>query len=226
MLGNHDEPRIATRIGPDMARLAMLLLLTLRGTPTMYYGDELGMQDVQIGPDKVQDPWEKLTPGLGLGRDPERTPMQWDATPNAGFTGPGVMPWLPVSETFQRENVAAQLAEPGSMLNFTRRLIELRQGHPALHSGSYRAVNGVPVGCFVYLREDGDERFLALLNFSDEAVTVELPGWGEGLVVLSTGPDDLQEKITRLEKVKLSPAEGLLVKLAAAPIGNTIPSHR
>ncbi len=79
VLGNHDQPRIASRVGAAQARVAAMLLLTLRGTPTLYYGDELGMQDVPIPPRPVQDPWEKNEPGLGLGRDPERTPMQWDA---------------------------------------------------------------------------------------------------------------------------------------------------
>src|SRR5439155_849947 len=78
VLGNHDESRVASRIGAVAARSAMLLLLTLRGTPTLYYGDELGMEDVQVPPELVQDPWGKNVPGLGLGRDPERTPMLWD----------------------------------------------------------------------------------------------------------------------------------------------------
>ncbi len=143
-----------------------------------------------------------------------QAPMQWDASPNAGFTGPNVTPWLPVSEVFQKENVAAELAEPGSMLNFTRRLLELRQSSPALHSGSYRSVNGLPVSCFGYLRESGGERFLVLLNFSDQAATIELPDWGEGLAALGTGPDGLEEKVIRLDKITLDPPGGLLVKLA------------
>ena len=73
VLSNHDEPRIATRVGPEQARVAMLLLLTLRGTPTLYYGDEIGMHDVEIPPEYIQDPSEKSQPGRGLGRDPERT---------------------------------------------------------------------------------------------------------------------------------------------------------
>ena len=86
VLGNHDNPRIASRIGAAQARVAAMLLLTLRGTPTLYYGDEIGMHNVPIPPDRVQDPFEKNVPGLGLGRDPARTPMQWSAAPNAGFT--------------------------------------------------------------------------------------------------------------------------------------------
>ena len=80
MLGNHDNPRIASRAGEQQVRVAAMLLLTLRGTPTMYYGDEIGMTNVPIPPDRVQDPFEKNVPGMGLGRDPQRTPMQWDAS--------------------------------------------------------------------------------------------------------------------------------------------------
>src|SRR4029079_12034848 len=95
-LGNHDRSRIATRIGPAQARVAAMMLLTLRGTPTMYYGDEIGMRDIPIPPELVQDPWEKNVPGLGLGRDPERTPMQWNGAPNSSFTTG--TPWLPLDE--------------------------------------------------------------------------------------------------------------------------------
>src|ERR671932_343004 len=94
VLGNHDQPRIAARVGPAQARVAAMLLLTLRGTPTMYYGDEIGLGRVEIPPERVQDPWEKNEPGLGFGRDPARTPMQWERGPNAGFTAGE--PWLPL----------------------------------------------------------------------------------------------------------------------------------
>jgi alpha-glucosidase len=114
VLGNHDRHRIASRVGAAQARVAAMLLLTLRGTPTLYYGDELGMADVPIPPERVQDPWEINVPGLGLGRDPERTPMQWSAEPNAGFTDR--TPWLPLAADYASVNVEAQRAEPGSML--------------------------------------------------------------------------------------------------------------
>ncbi len=95
VLGNHDQPRLATRLGPDQARVAAMLLLTLRGTPTLYNGDELGMVNGIIPPKLVQDPAEKNQPGIGMGRDPERTPMLWDSSPNAGFTTGH--PWLPIN---------------------------------------------------------------------------------------------------------------------------------
>src|SRR5690606_7702723 len=103
VLGNHDNSRIATRVGKEQARNAAILLLTLRGTPTMYYGDEIGMQDVEISADQVQDPQEKNIPGKGLGRDPERTPMQWDTSENAGFTSG--KPWLPLMDDHKKINV-------------------------------------------------------------------------------------------------------------------------
>ena len=80
VLGNHDRPRVAAKRGQAQARVAAMLLLTLRGTPTLYYGDELGLSDVAIPPDQVQDPRELREPGLGLGRDPVRTPMPWDGS--------------------------------------------------------------------------------------------------------------------------------------------------
>ena len=96
VLGNHDRPRVASRVGHDQARVAAMLLLTLRGTPTLYYGDEIGMRQVAISPDQVRDPFEKNVPDIGVGRDGCRTPMQWDATRYAGFSTSA--PWLPVAD--------------------------------------------------------------------------------------------------------------------------------
>src|SRR5206468_11368472 len=94
VLGNHDRPRIATRVGAAQARVAALLLLTLRGTPTIYMGEELGMTDTPIPPEAVRDSAELREPGKGLGRDPERTPFPWTSGPGAGFTTG--TPWLPI----------------------------------------------------------------------------------------------------------------------------------
>src|SRR5690606_21820962 len=106
VLGNHDKHRLATRIGEDQLRVAAMLLLTLRGTPTIYYGEELGMADVLITHERVQDPLEKNLPGLGLGRDPCRTPMQWSTSRHAGFTEGE--PWLPVAPDYVDKNVDVQ----------------------------------------------------------------------------------------------------------------------
>jgi len=188
VLGNHDEDRVATRVGERAARAAMLLLLTLRGTPTIYYGDELGMPNVPIPVELAQDPWGKNVPGLGLGRDPERTPMQWDAGPNAGFTRPGVRPWLPLSPDAATRNVEVQSRRPDSMLALTRTLLALRRRHPALHRGSYRPVAGAPPGVFAYLREHEGDRVLVLVNFEPRPARVALEGGGRVLASTEPGP--------------------------------------
>jgi alpha-glucosidase len=115
-----------------------MLLLTLRSTPTMYYGDEIGMQQVAIEPDQVRDPFEKNVPGIGVGRDGCRTPMQWDADPHGGFTTG--TPWLPLASNYSRENVANLAADARSILNLYRALIDLRKNVPELVSGNYVSI--------------------------------------------------------------------------------------
>ena len=116
----------------------MLLLLTLRGTPTLYYGDEIGMVDVPVATENSRDPLERREPGRG--RDPERSPMQWDASPNGGFCAPDVAPWLPLAPDAAKVNVAAQADNPDSLLTLTRRLLRLRGKHPVLHAGAFEAL--------------------------------------------------------------------------------------
>jgi len=156
VLGNHDKSRVATRIGVDQARVAAILLLTLRGTPTMYYGDELGMPDVKIPPDRIQDPFEKNVPGQGLGRDPCRTPMQWNGSTNAGFTSG--TPWLPVDDDYPIVNVESQSADPSSILTLYHRLIALRRQHAALAYGDYEPV-AMTGDLLAYIRKLGTQRF-------------------------------------------------------------------
>ena len=134
VLGNHDRPRIATRVGPAQARVAAMLLLTLRGTPTIYNGEEIGMANVAIPPDEIQDPAEKRQPGQGEGRDPERTPLPWDGSPGAGFTTGH--PWLRFAPDHATHNVAAQAGDPSSMLTLYRHLTALRRATPALVEGT------------------------------------------------------------------------------------------
>jgi alpha-glucosidase len=216
VLGNHDEPRVATRLGnAARARLAMLLLLTLRGTPTLYYGDELGMHDVPIPPEQAQDPWGKHVPGLGLGRDPARAPMPWDRTANAGFCRPGVTPWLPLGDEAGVVNVGTQLADPRSTLALTRRLLSLRRASPALAIGSYRPLDsldgpGVPDDCFVYVREAGAERLLVALNFADGDRRVRLPD-ADGEVLVSTCLD--RDGLVGTQTLTLRASEGCVLRL-------------
>ena len=213
VLGNHDNPRIATRIGRAQARVAAMLLLTLRGTPTLYYGEELGMTDVPIPPGQVQDPFEKNVPGKGLGRDPERTPMQWDASPNAGFTTG--RPWLPLAADADVVNVAAQAEDPTSMLTLYRRMITLRRENAALSFGSWRSVEidrDSAASVFAYVRSDGGSSFMVLMNFGPLPQSLSLQGTEAfGKVVLNTHLDREGEAVEKI--IKLRGDEGLIVRL-------------
>jgi alpha-glucosidase len=163
VLGNHDNTRIASRIGLQQARVAAMLLLTLRGTPTIYYGDEIGMQDVAIHPDEVQDPQGLNMPGKFLSRDPARTPMQWDTGKNAGFTQ--VTPWLKVARNFKKVNVQVQQHDEDAMLLLYKRLIDFRQKEPALTIGNYRPAFS-DNKMIAYIREHDNRRLLIVLNLS------------------------------------------------------------
>jgi alpha-glucosidase len=209
VLGNHDQSRIASRVGPDQARVAKMLLLTLRGTPTLYYGDEIGLQDGEIPPHLVKDPQGINSPGHG--RDGARTPMQWDASPNAGFCPEGAEPWLPVSDDFEKNNVAAQKEDPRSMLSLTRELLRLRRGTPALSVGSYEALDGTPADVLAYVRRLDGQGCLVALNFSGEEKDLDLSGVGPGGVVLSTLLD--REGLVEGGVLRLRPNEGCVVEL-------------
>ena len=209
VLGNHDNPRVASRIGPARARAAMVLLLTLRGTPTLYYGDELGLTDVEIPTERVQDPREKTQPGHG--RDPERTPMPWSAELNAGFS-PGE-PWLPLNPDWPKRNVEAERADPDSLLNLTRALLALRRTEPALHSGAWRPLN-TEGEVLAYLREDASSRWAIAINFSGVAVRFTPPA--AGLLELSTRSRQARVDGDHLD---LGPHEAVVLRLdqAGAP---------
>jgi alpha-glucosidase len=210
VLGNHDQHRIATRVGRAQARVANMLLLTMRGTPTCYYGDELAMLDVEIPPEMVQDPQELGKPGLGLGRDPERSPMQWDSSPNAGFTTG--KPWLPVAPDYTLYNVAAEREDPTSMLALFRQLLALRRASPALSVGGYTDVPSDAPDIFSFMREHEGERLLVVLNFSHEARVFSMQsGDGVAEVALSTVPGRGGQ--VDLANVELAADEGVVLRL-------------
>lgn len=211
VLGNHDQHRIASRVGADQARVAAMLLLTLRGTPTVYYGDEIGMHDVCIPTEYVHDPVEHRAPGLGFGRDPERTPMQWDDGLQAGFTT-GV-PWLPIADDYCVVNVAAERDDPLALLTLYRRLIALRREFAALAVGSYREVV-VTDAVLGFVRAADGCRVLVVLNLSHAPQTVVLSeDVARGQVLLSTHLDDVAMSVAGV--VSLRADEGLVVALDA-----------
>jgi glycosidase len=212
VLSNHDVPRHATRydhpeLGEARARLAALLLLSLRGTPFLYYGEELGMRCVRIPQERLRDPLafrlhESLT------RDPERTPMQWDGSPYAGFSS--APPWLPLHEDSARRNVATQRDDAGSLLHLYRALIALRAAHPALSRGEQRTL-AAPRDVFAFERWLGGERFAVALNFADSPAVVSL-GSGAPLYGLHSRAGEALPR--DLARVALGAAEGVVLRLA------------
>jgi len=179
-----------------------MLLLTLRGTPFVYMGDEIGQADGEIPPDQVVDV---------DGRDPERSPMQWDGSPAAGFTTGD--PWLPVGSQAATVNVAAQRDDPASMLSLFRRLIWYRKGSAALRGGDYRSLADTPDGCYAYLRTAGDERLLVALNFTGAPLDYEVEGPARGRLELATDPHRPAGDPVGLHPLRLAPDEGVVVRL-------------
>jgi len=215
VLGNHDQHRVASRIGCDQARVANVLLLTLWGTPTTYYGEEIGMENVEIPLEFVQDPPAVNQPEIAhiVGRDPERTPMQWDTSTNAGFTPEGITPWLPVPEDHVIRNVAIQEDNPTSMLKLYQSLSVLRWSEPALSIGQYASVTVNQDDLYVYKRtaHDGDD-FLMVLNLKDQTHLLDLSKVAErGIIEISTTMQRKGE--VDLGSLDLGPNEGLVIRL-------------
>ncbi len=214
VLGNHDQHRVATRVGAAQARVANMLLLTLRGTPTTYYGEEIGMEDGTVPPEFVQDPPAVNNPDVAhiIGRDPERTPMQWDAGPNAGFTGAEVSPWLPVAENYPILNVAAQEANPTSMLNLYRALTSLRRSESALNMGNYMVIDAGAADIFAYLRAAKTDQFLIVLNFGAHPHTLNLSTVARRAEI-AIASDMKRAGVVDLAALELAGNEGLVLRI-------------
>ncbi|WP_119066411.1 alpha-amylase family glycosyl hydrolase [Aggregatilinea lenta] len=209
VLGSHDKPRLASRFGPQAVRLAAMLLLTLRGTPTLYNGEELGMANGDVPPDRMQDP-QGLNIGPDKSRDPYRTPFQWSAAPYAGFSR--VEPWLPVADGHEAVNAEAQNQDSRSVLNLYRQLIALRRRTPALNGGSYTPILTELEHSFVYLREAEGQRYLVALNFSGEAQTIGASDLGEtGQVLLTTNLESPHD--VTLAAINLGANEGVIIMI-------------
>ncbi|RMF86791.1 MAG: DUF3459 domain-containing protein, partial [Nitrospirae bacterium] len=221
VLSNHDVPRHASRydhpeLGDARARLLAAMLLTLRGTPFLYYGEEIGMRNQVIPAERMQDPLARtLHPALC--RDGERTPMPWTSEPGAGFTRGE--PWLPVGEPPPGGPVDRQREDPTSLLHLYRRLLGLRRRWRCLHAGSFRSLEA-PEGIFAYERRAAGERALVALNFLDTAAEVELRASSvcDGL---STRPD--RPAPPPAGRVRLAPAEGVVLVQASDATGPAAP---
>jgi alpha-glucosidase len=209
VIGSHDAPRIAARIGEPQARVAAMLLLTLRGTPTLYQGDEIGIGEVVIPPDRMRDPQGLRQPGLGIGRDRSRTPMPWDASDNAGFST--VDPWLPLNADWRLRNVAAQDRDASSMLSLYRTLLTLRRTHEALAIGDVSLVDAAEE-VLAYERRHAGDRFLIALNLGDQTRPLTLPE-GVSIVEILASTAWLSNLALRPMDDTLVPNEGLILRL-------------
>jgi alpha-glucosidase len=184
VISNHDIMRSYTRWGDgvhndDIAKVMAAMYLTLRGTPVMYYGEEIGMEN--YGPltkDDVRDPIGRRGWPLEKGRDGERTPMQWSDAANAGFTAG--TPWLPIAPSYKTHNVATETADARSILNFYRRILELRTNEPALRDGEYLALNEQDPNVYAFIRRLKGEAVLVVLNMSGSSQTVKIDLKGAG----------------------------------------------
>jgi alpha-glucosidase len=176
----------------------------LRGTPTMYYGDEIGMTDVSIAPEDAQDPAERNQPGIGLGRDPQRTPMRWDASPLGGFTT--AAPWLPLGDRTDA-NVVTQMADRRSLLSLYRQLLALRRESAPLTLGTLEAVAAVG-DVLRYERSDGRSRLVILLNLGSREQRQPV---SPARLLLSTRPERAGELIDAV--LELGAAEGVILEV-------------
>lgn len=207
--GNHDIGRVANRVGVANARLAAMLHLSVRGTPTIYYGEELGLEKFDVPVDRIQDPSGKDNPKFG--RDGYRAPMPWDDSPQGGFSS--VEPWLPMDELSLSRHVEAQLEDPGSVLNFYRELLRFRNSQPLLQLGDYAPVDAPPP-VFAFTRGDRERGLLVVLNMGDADVTLNLREYWRG----PTGAQVLFSTVFRQDNactdtLVLGPREGLVAQL-------------
>jgi len=211
VLGNHDEPRMATRLGAENTRLAALLLLTLRGTPTLYYGDELGLPEVDVPPEKRLD---LQADGLEKqqNRDGCRTPMPWTDGPSAGFSDadPDDL-WLPLGDDHRARSVEQQTGDPDALLSLYRRLLELRAASPALEVGAYTPITTTPQDVFTFLRSHDDEQLLVALNFADAAQRFLLPSGAHDVPIRLSTEGDRTGEVVELY-LELAPREGVIVE--------------
>jgi len=209
--GNHDQPRLASRIGDDAARSAAVMLMTLPGMVFIYYGEEIGMHDVQIPVEKIQDPAAKSGLARGQGRDPERTPMQWSAAINAGVSD--AEPWLPLPEDYESSNVTSQTADDTSILTLYRRLGLLRRENDSLRVGDITVLDSGHPAVLGYVRTFHGRSCAVFINFVAESVSFVTPV-GLGAQLLSSNLNGSTQPMKVGSEVALRPNEALVFEVA------------
>lgn len=209
VFGNHDATRMATRHTgneeDDRLKVLMALLLTLRGTPYLYYGEEIGMRNISLKRSEILDPPGRKYWPFYKGRDGCRSPMQWNDSTCAGFSS--AQSWLPAHPNYRKRNVEAQEADSNSMLNFTREIIKFRRENPALHRGEFTLLTTHPKDVLAYLRHTPEQKMLVALNFKNRTATLESIPAEKWNLLFSTTRDSFAESKQRLQ---LSPYEVLI----------------
>ncbi len=211
VMSNHDLLRSIDRFPwrasrEEKAKVAAVMLLTLRGTPFIYYGEEIGMHNTYIARRKIQDPLGKRYWPIFSGRDKARTPMQWNPETNSGFTT-GI-PWLPLNRDNRSRNVRMQEGDPASLLNLYRNLIRLRRGSDALQQGSWHPVSNGKQGILAYFRNIESERILVILNFTGRHKRFSIMEHAYGLVLLSTHRS--KDEYSYFQNMEISPFEATI----------------
>lgn len=206
--GNHDQPRLASRLGDAAACSAAVMLLTLPGMAFIYYGEELGMKNVPIPPNMVQDPAALGDPKHGIGRDPQRTPFQWSTAAHAGFSTSKVT-WLPVANDYKLTNVATEKKDPHSFLSLYRLLCHIRNETPALQRGQITVLAASHPDVVAYTSAYKKACYLILINFSNEPAACRVHNISAHTLIVSSDPQ------TKLAEVKdqefaLAPHEAAL----------------
>lgn len=207
VLGNHDRPRLRDRIGTERLKTAALLILTLRGMPFIYYGDEIGMKNAEVRKTEIKDTFALRT-NSKFNRDPERSPMQWNGDTNAGFSM--VTPWIPISSDYKEINVELESKKPESLLNLYKKIINYRNNSKALMYGSYKSLNTKSPDIYSYVREYEGEMVLMMINFSDKTVKEKLPFDSAKIIVNISEPSSKEEVSGEIE---LKPNGGYIFEI-------------
>lgn len=237
-LSNHDQRRHAqrfyspnNRIQAERCRIAAMLLLTARGTPFIYYGEELGMTGTHIPRKELQDPTGKTFYPLPYGRDPERTPMQWNASENAGFTSPQVRPWLRLQKNYKTVNVAVEMTQKDSILHWYKQLLKIRSENPVLQTGGFSFLGNGSNGVIQFARLADTAGYestppsyplhvndmIVLLNCTSfiKKITIPLADTAQNILVarIILGNIRKSEKTCMIPHITLAPYEALLLCL-------------
>jgi alpha-glucosidase len=191
------------------------LVLTLRGTPFLYYGEEIGMRDIKLSFSEILDPPGKKYWPFYKGRDGCRSPMQWNQNSYSGFSN--FKPWLPVHPNYLQRNVEKQQHDPASLLNFYKKLIKLRRAIPALQNGSFKLIPGLPSPVLSYIRELDNKRVLILLNFQLKTLHFTLPddlNLQKGTILVNSIIDQ-ELLITSSSHIEMQAGQTLIIELSS-----------